>query len=106
MTVSGLAAGATSITAGFHHSCAATGAGAITCWGLNDHGQLGDGTRVNRTRPAQVVGLSRGASLPTGGWSYSCAVAAGGVGKCWGANESGQLGNGTTTSSLVPVTVR
>lgn len=48
---------AVEITAGSGHSCARLGSGAVTCWGSNGAGQLGDGTYVDRATPVPVVGL-------------------------------------------------
>ena len=48
---------ATEIHAGWEHTCARTDRHAVTCWGLNENGQLGDGTFIDRAMPADVVGL-------------------------------------------------
>jgi serine/threonine-protein kinase len=48
---------AAALAPGYQHACAARRAGAVTCWGLNATGQLGDATRKNRARPTSVVGL-------------------------------------------------
>ncbi|WP_395683344.1 hypothetical protein [Dokdonella sp.] len=93
------------IASGWDHSCAIVGAGAVKCWGMNNAGALGDGTQIDRSMPVAVVGLQEGVTtLAAGGW-HSCALVATGGVKCWGANGSGQLGNGTYASQLVPVDV-
>ena len=51
-----------------------------------------------------VVDVS-GATQIAAGQNHSCAVVAGGAMKCWGYNDIGQLGNGTTNNSNVPVRV-
>jgi len=91
------------IATGSGHSCAVIN-GAAKCWGNNDHGQLGDGTKTNRTTPVAVSGLSSGVtdiSITT--W-HSCAIQ-NGAAKCWGENDHGQLGDGTKTDRLTPTTV-
>jgi alpha-tubulin suppressor-like RCC1 family protein len=45
----------TSITAGYRYTCALTAAGDVYCWGRNSEGQLGDGTRVQKETPVQIV---------------------------------------------------
>ncbi len=55
--VHGLSGGARAIAAGVTHTCALTKAGGVKCWGRNSLGQLGDGTRRERTRPVGVVGF-------------------------------------------------
>ena len=90
----------------FERSCGVTSAGPAYCWGVNTFGQLGDGSRNQRTSPTLVA-------LPTGvaatqvalGGAHTCARVATGAAYCWGLNEQGQLGDGTTLQRLSPVTV-
>ena len=93
----------TSIAAGGNHSCVID-AGAAKCWGFNDFGQLGDGSKESTSRAVQVQGLSLGVTAIAAGGNHSCAIDAGGA-KCWGAGESGQLGNGDNMNSTVAVSV-
>ena len=99
------AASFTQISAGGGHSCGITPGGAVKCWGSNGHGQLGNATNTNSNVPVQVSGITSGATAVGAGSGHSCAVVTGGAVKCWGDNFSGQLGNGTFTTSNVPVTV-
>jgi alpha-tubulin suppressor-like RCC1 family protein len=95
------------ISAGADHALALTGAGQVLAWGANDAGQLGNGRTADRHRPVQ-------ASLPAGtrvtaisaGCQHSLALTASGRVLAWGFNGDGELGNGTTTGSPVPVRVR
>jgi cysteine-rich repeat protein len=92
-----------SICSGNYNTCALLGSGEIRCWGLNNHGQLGDGTMMNRISPVAVTGLPGAAQSISCGNFHTCAVLSTGGIACWGYNVMGQLGDGTTTDSMTPV---
>ena len=98
-------AGAVGISAGLYHSLALGDDGTVRSWGWNKFGQLGDGTVTDRLRPVAVAGLPRIATLGTGAWFHSLAVALDGSAWAWGWNGFGQLGDGTTAERHLPVRV-
>ena len=103
--VVGLEGGVVAIAAGSVHTCALTTAGNVKCWGWNAHGQLGDGTTFDSTTPVDVVGLGSGAVAVSGGIFHTCALTTAGGATCWGDNSAGQLGDGTTFDSTIPIGV-
>jgi hypothetical protein len=105
VSVSGLPGAATALSAGADHTCALLGTGGVTCWGFNVSGQLGDGSLTSRPTPTAVSGLSSGVTEISAGADHTCAVAAGGLVKCWGSNGLGRLGDGSTTDRRTPVAV-
>ncbi len=95
------------LAAGEAHTCARTSAGQVYCWGLNNNGQLGDGTTLNRQAPT-LVALPSGVTGFTriaAGSLHTCGLTASGALYCWGDNLLGQLGDGTNTDRLQPVRV-
>ena len=104
--VTGLTSGVTAIAAGLLTTCALTSAGSAKCWGANGVSQLGDGTSTERPAPVDVSGLAWGVLAIATYNGHSCAVTSGGGAKCWGQNNSGQLGIGFPPNpSVVPVDV-
>ena len=85
-------------------ACALLNDGSVNCWGQNEYGQLGNGTKTSSLAPVSVDGITTATQI-TSGNRFACALLSGGTVKCWGSNESGQLGDGTWTSSSTPVAV-
>ena len=94
------------VTTGGWHTCALSTAGAAYCWGLNDDGQLGTGSTTSTSAPTLVSGNLTFSAFATGNSrGDTCALTTSGAAYCWGANAAGQLGNGSTASSSIPVAV-
>jgi alpha-tubulin suppressor-like RCC1 family protein len=95
---------ATQITAGAFHVCALLDDASVVCWGKNHEGQLGDGSTTNRTAPVTTGSFGSGhtPSYISAGYDHTCALLTDGGVRCWGSNNNGQLGDGTTTDSFAP----
>ncbi len=112
LTDSGLTAtNVASVSAGTHHTCALTTDGAAYCWGRNLRNHLGvddDGLSVLSPTPVitdgtDLTGTNVG-SLASG-YKYTCAMTTAGRVSCWGRNDSGQLGDGSTGRRDVPTSM-
>ncbi len=93
---------------GTGYSCRVTGSlsNNITCWGTGSGGQMGNGQGVD-SLPSQVVmpdGMTSFSQVSTN-TTLSCGIANTGNLYCWGAGDSGQIGNGTNDSVNVPTQV-
>jgi alpha-tubulin suppressor-like RCC1 family protein len=89
------------VVPGGGHTCGLTTANRAYCWGINDHGQIGDGTNVaNRLMPVVVAGPYRFIGVSAAS-AHNCGVLEDKRAACWGWNLYGQLGNGTFTSRPV-----
>ncbi len=95
----------TKVVAGRRHTCARKTNGTVLCWGANDRGQLGTGNRAPRLRPTAVLGLTDVVDIKAGVGDHTCALRSDDTVWCWGANNRGQLGDGSTTDRLRPVQV-
>jgi alpha-tubulin suppressor-like RCC1 family protein len=99
----------TQISSGLRHACAVDVAGAAFCWGNNDSGQLGNAATTGSSVPVAVKtsGALAGKTVTqiTAGEVHTCALDTTGAAVCWGDNAGGELGDGSTTTSAVPVAV-
>ena len=98
--------GVTAVSVGWAHACAAAH-GEVECWGGNDAGQLGTGSKSSTTPAgASVPGVAGTVALTAGsranGDGHACAVVDSGTIQCWGGNWVGELGRGTLTDSEGP----
>jgi alpha-tubulin suppressor-like RCC1 family protein len=100
------------ISVGDFHTCAVRADGTVWCWGINSTGQLGDG-QVHQScgggvdcspMPVQASGLADALGIEAGDY-HTCAVRSDGTAWCWGMNNYGKLGDGTTTQRTTPVQV-
>lgn len=87
------------------HTCVLTAEHGVACWGDNSAGGLGDGTTTSSSTPVDVLGLEGDAEAVAAGDRFSCALSTTGGVKCWGNNQFGQLGDGTTANRTRPVDV-
>ena len=76
--------------------------GNVWTWGLNDAGQLGNGTKTNKSLPIKVTDISNITKVE-GGNKSSYAIANDGTVYTWGYNNNGQLGDNTKTTRTKPV---
>lgn len=93
-----------SIAAGIYHTLKIGRDGTVWSWGSNGAGQLGDGTRIDKSTPVKVSGLRDVIEVAAGG-SYSMALKRDGTVWSWGSNGDGQLGDGTKINRSTPVKV-
>ena len=88
-------AGARDVSAANDFTCALMTSGGVRCWGYNSDGQIGDETPNATERQApSAADLLAGAAALGAGDAHVCALMNGGGIRCWGANTSGQLGDG------------
>jgi alpha-tubulin suppressor-like RCC1 family protein len=93
------------VVAGDLHACALRRSGAVACWGRNEFGAVGDGSMgpsTVRAQPVTPLGVERAVGLALGR-AHSCARLANGAISCWGVNNFGQLGDGSTLLRAAPV---
>ncbi|MDG1551256.1 MAG: putative Ig domain-containing protein, partial [Candidatus Poseidoniaceae archaeon] len=97
---------AVDIAVGGYHTCAVLDDGDVKCWGLNGHGQIGDNSQIDKYVPTSssvFTGTSKAIAI-TAGYDYSCALIVDGSVRCWGKNNLGQLGLGTSVNPVITPT--
>jgi len=93
-----------SVAVGGWHTCALLSNGTVRCWGLNERGQLGNGTTNNSFAPVTVRGVTA-ATAVAAGYQSTCAVLVSGAVQCWGYGASRVRVNAVMADSSTPVTV-
>lgn len=101
---------ATAVSAGANHTCALMRSGVVRCWGGNFYGELGANSGDQRldgdvdpwtgTDEASTVDLGEPTIAIAAGAGHTCAVAESGAVRCWGLNDSGQLGDRSTIARM------
>lgn len=105
-TVLGAERGVYQVTLGGNHKCLLNENFGVQCWGANDSGQLGTKLATDLAdMPLNVEGLHSGVVQVVAGHSHTCALKNTGAVFCWGRNDHGQLGDGTTEQRQVPVEI-
>jgi alpha-tubulin suppressor-like RCC1 family protein len=105
VNVKGLLSNVMFLSAGDYSVCADTTPSGEYCWGENSRGQLGNGTTLQRLLPEPVIGLGLNPDVLFAGIGHTCVRLGNGEVQCWGANDAGQLGDGTTEDRSTPVYV-
>jgi alpha-tubulin suppressor-like RCC1 family protein len=93
------------MSAGDRYSCGLEADGTAWCWGMNDKGQLGDGTTTMRMTPTKVSTSVKFTTIASGN-AHTCALTVDGVAWCWGRNDLDQTGSSARgTNQLTPIAV-
>jgi alpha-tubulin suppressor-like RCC1 family protein len=103
MTVDGLS-GMTAVACGEEHSLALKSDGTVWAWGVNEYGQLGDGTKNSHYTPAKVSGLTNVIDVAAGRF-HSLALKTDGTVWGWGYNGQDELGDATTNEKNTPIKI-
>ena len=100
---------ALSVSMGTTHACAVLENGSVYCWGMNNFGELGDASINQSNIPVRALlpngSMANHVSVGSSNLGHSCAVLENGSIYCWGNNYNGQLGDGSTNHSNIPVRV-
>lgn len=90
------------VALGESHSCAVTIGGFVYCWGSNFYGQLGVGWNVKSSVQPRLVGSLTDVIEIDASKNSTCALQKGGILRCWGAGDNGQLGTGELVDLSIP----
>jgi alpha-tubulin suppressor-like RCC1 family protein len=97
--------GAIRLSAGEAHTNIVTESGQVRSWGANTEGQLGNGALFRRQLPIHLQNINEPLENVVSGEYHTCALTQAGAMWCWGGNEYGQVGNGSTQYVADPVTI-
>ncbi|RXM50598.1 MULTISPECIES: RCC1 domain-containing protein [unclassified Chryseobacterium] len=92
------------VALGNQHSIGIKTDGTLWTWGMNDFGQLGDGTEISKNNPTQIGTGTNWLKIEAGDY-FSIGIKTDGTLWAWGRNMDGQLGNGDVANRLAPTQV-
>ena len=95
-----VASGLVELAAGSSHTCARAASGQVACWGSNQRGQLGGGTKHRSTGQPTPVPTLADADVLVASHDHTCAIRKSGEVWCWGSNQRGELGDGGNEPSV------
>ena len=96
---------AVAIRAGQHFLCALRSDNSVSCWGEGSFGRLGTDSNSSLGSPiVPVSGINNAVDITTG-FKHGCALLSDSSLRCWGSNDQGRLGDGTTSQRFSPVAV-
>jgi alpha-tubulin suppressor-like RCC1 family protein len=101
----GTASDWTDVSAGAFSTCGTRARGALYCWGTNLDGEIGDGTNTTQLTPTREATNSTWKQVALGLGAQVCAIRVDGALFCWGNNDTGEVGDGTTTDRNTPTEV-
>jgi alpha-tubulin suppressor-like RCC1 family protein len=95
---------AVAITSGAYYTCVILDNASVSCWGLGSTGQLGNGGTSQQNSPTLTssFGVGRNPVAISAGWSHTCVLLDDGSVSCWGNNNYGTFGDGSTTNQNSP----
>jgi alpha-tubulin suppressor-like RCC1 family protein len=92
------------LAVGAYHNCAITTDLELYCWGLNEDGQVGDGSTTDRATPVEITNPGSPFRRVAAGFYHTCGITVNGAAYCWGSNGDGQGGNGTWDDNVTSPT--
>ena len=96
------------VDGGKEHTCGIQTGGSLWCWGYNNSGQIGDATTTDRSVPTAISGGGVWKQVSVNGDAirhHTCAIKSDDTLWCWGNNNSGRLGDGTSTNRNIPTAI-
>ncbi len=93
------------VSVGNAHTCAVLSDDTLSCWGNNEHGQLGDNTLAGKSVPTAINLSGNTVKMLSTGAFHTCVILNDDSLSCWGSNESGQLGDNSTDDRPAPTAI-
>lgn len=103
--VSGVPGAARTVATSQRHTCAILEDANVACWGAGRLGDLGDGRGLDSYAPVVTAPIDGVPVAIASGEGHVCVITSDDHARCWGGNDQGQVGDGTTIAQRVPIAV-